>query len=99
MVMIQKFLIVIQFCCPNSLEIQKPIQQKIHKRIYLKKKSHCWSTNLNANNIHHSTSNAKCDNWAMKVKTNLNECDFESAWLNQPVEGQNKIMYKSLKEE
>ena len=34
---------------------------------------------------------AKCDNWAMKVKTILNEYGFGSAWLNQSVEDQNKF--------
>ena len=31
------------------------------------------------------TSCAKCDNWALKVKTILNEYGFGSAWLNQSV--------------
>ena len=38
------------------------------------------------------TSCAKCDNWAMKVKTILNEYGFGSAWLNQSVEDQNKFI-------
>ena len=38
------------------------------------------------------TSCAKCDNWAMKVKTILNEYGFGSAWLNQSVENQNKCI-------
>ena len=33
-----------------------------------------------------------CDNWAMKVKTILNEYGFGSAWLNQSVEDQNKFI-------
>ena len=35
---------------------------------------------------------AKCDNWAMNVKTILNEYGFGSAWLNQSVENQNKFI-------
>ena len=35
---------------------------------------------------------AKSDNWAMKVKTILNEYGFGSAWLNQSVEDQNKFI-------
>ena len=35
------------------------------------------------------TSYAKCDNWAIKVKTNLNKYGFGSAWLKQSVEDQN----------
>ena len=38
------------------------------------------------------TSCAKCDNWAMKVKTILNEYGFGSAWLNQSVEDQTKFI-------
>ena len=38
------------------------------------------------------TSCAKCDNWAMKVKTILNKYGFGSAWLNQSVEDQNKFI-------
>ena len=37
------------------------------------------------------TSCAKCDNWAMRVKTILNEYGFGSARLNQYVEDQNKF--------
>ena len=40
----------------------------------------------------------KCDNWAMKVKTILNEYSFGSAWLNQSVEDQTKLLCY-LKEE
>ena len=38
------------------------------------------------------TSCAKCNNWAMKVKTILNEYGFGSAWLNQSVYDQNKFI-------
>ena len=38
------------------------------------------------------TSCAKCDNWAMKVKTILNEYGFGSAWLNQSVADQTKFI-------
>ena len=38
------------------------------------------------------TSCTKCDNWAMKVKTILNEYGFGSAWLNQSVVDQNKFI-------
>ena len=44
------------------------------------------------------TSCEKCDNWAMKVKTILNEYGFGSAWLNQSVEDQNSLLCY-LKEE
>ena len=38
------------------------------------------------------TSCAKCDNWAMKVKTIFNDYGFGSAWLNQSVQDQNKFI-------
>ena len=38
------------------------------------------------------TSCAKCDNWAMKFKTILNEYGFGSTWLIQPVENQNNLL-------
>ena len=42
--------------------------------------------------MHRDTSCAKYGNWAMKVKTILNEYGFGSAWQNQSVEDQNKFI-------